>query len=96
VGELDGLTLPWLIRDTAKAVGGAKLVEFPRSGHGPHIEQSDTYNYVLLEFMRNADAKRRDAKFKPPKWSLIEYFQQVNGNAPRGAQGAARAAAKKA
>lgn len=96
VGEMDGLTLPWLIRDTAKAVGGAKLVEFPRSGHGPQIEQSDTYNYVLLEFMRNADAKRRDPKFKPPKWSLIDFYQQVNGNAPRGAPGAAGAAVKRA
>jgi pimeloyl-ACP methyl ester carboxylesterase len=80
LGEVDALTLPWLIRATAKAVGGAKLVEIPRAGHGPPQEQSEIYNALLLEFLQSVDAKRRDAKAKPPKWSLVEYFHSVNGN----------------
>jgi hypothetical protein len=74
------LTLPWLIRATAKAVGGSKLVEVPRSGHGPGQEQSEIYTALLLDFLTTIDQKRRDAKFKPPKWSLVEYFHSVNGN----------------
>ena len=81
VGEQDGLTVPWLIRATAKAVGGSKLVEFPRSGHGVPQETTDAYNAVLLEFLDGVNERRRDPKAMPPKWSLIEYFHSLNGNA---------------
>lgn len=80
LGEVDALTLPWLVRATAKAVGGAKLVEFPRSGHGPAQEQSAAYNAVLLDFLTTVDQRRRDPKYAAPKWSLVEYFHGINGN----------------
>jgi pimeloyl-ACP methyl ester carboxylesterase len=79
VGEVDGLTLPWLIRGTAKAIGGAKLVEIPRSGHGVPQEAHEIYNEILIEFFDHVSARRRDPKAALPKWSLIEYFDGLSG-----------------
>jgi pimeloyl-ACP methyl ester carboxylesterase len=79
VGEVDGLTLPWLVRDTAKAVGGARLAEFPRSGHGPPQEQTEAYNAVLQDFLDSVERRRRDPSAVPPPWSLVEYFDALSG-----------------
>jgi 3-oxoadipate enol-lactonase len=79
VGEFDALTLPWLIRGTANRVGGAKLAEFPRAGHGPPQEQTEAYNAVLLEFLQAVDRRRREADYTPPPWSLVNYYHSLSG-----------------
>lgn len=79
VGEFDGLTVPWLIRDTARAVTGAKLAVLRNAGHSAHREQADAYNALLLEFLRSVDAKRRDATYTRPKWSLVDFFHSASG-----------------
>jgi len=78
IGEVDGLTVPSLIRGTAKQVRGAQVAVLPRAGHGPPREQMDVYNAVLLDFLRSVDAKRGDSKHQRPKWSLVEYFHSLS------------------
>ena len=51
VGTEDGLTLPWLMRATAEAVGGSTLVEIEGAGHSPYAEQTEIYNDVLERFL---------------------------------------------
>ncbi len=79
VGEVDGLTLPWLIRGTAKRVNGAKLAVFQRAGHGPPQEQTEAYNAVLLEFLQSVDQRQREPSHTPPKWALVNYFHSLSG-----------------
>ena len=79
VGEFDGLTVPWLIRDTARAVRGANLAVLRNVGHSAHREQADAYNALLLEFLRGVDAKRADPAYARPKWSLVDFFHSVSG-----------------
>ena len=50
-GEHDELQVPWLVRGTAAAVGGSKIVEIPNCGHGVPQEQPDVYNAALMAFM---------------------------------------------
>lgn len=49
VGEHDGLTLPWLMEATAKAVG-APLVTIRGAGHSAFFEQSESYNQTIVRF----------------------------------------------
>lgn len=79
VGEFDGLTVPWLIRDTARAVNGARLAVLRNAGHSAHREQAESYNALLLEFLQGVDAKRRDPAYTRPKWSLVDFFHSVSG-----------------
>jgi len=79
LGEVDNLTLPWLVRGTAKRVSGAKLAVFPRAGHGPPQEQTEAYNAVLLEFLQAVDQKRREPSHEAPKWSLVNYYHALSG-----------------
>ena len=51
VGTEDELTLPWLMRATAEAVGGSTLVEIQDSGHSSYAEQTAVYNAVLEGFL---------------------------------------------
>ncbi|MEO5838029.1 MAG: alpha/beta fold hydrolase [Acidimicrobiales bacterium] len=51
VGTEDELTLPWLMRATAAAVGGSTLVEIEGAGHSPYAEQTARYNEVLERFL---------------------------------------------
>ena len=51
VGTEDELTLPWLMRATADAVGGSTLVEIDGAGHSPYAEQTDIYNDVVERFL---------------------------------------------
>jgi pimeloyl-ACP methyl ester carboxylesterase len=51
VGTEDELTLPWLIRATADAVGGSTLVEIEGAGHSPYAEETERYNEVLARFL---------------------------------------------
>ena len=50
-GEEDTLTRPWLLQATAAAIGGARYVELPRSGHSVQMEQAALFNDALLRFM---------------------------------------------
>jgi 3-oxoadipate enol-lactonase len=51
VGDRDELTLPWLIEETAKAVGGAELAVIAGAGHSPFYEQTGDYNRVMTRFL---------------------------------------------
>ena len=51
VGTEDELTLPWLMRATAAAVGGSTLIEIDGAGHSPYAEQTAVYNDVLERFL---------------------------------------------
>jgi len=42
---------PELGKKTAQAIPGAKLVEFPNSGHIPHLEVPEEYHKALVEFL---------------------------------------------
>jgi 3-oxoadipate enol-lactonase len=53
VGREDELTLPWLMRATAEAVKGAKLVEIDHAGHSGYAEQTEKFNTAVLEFCRS-------------------------------------------
>jgi pimeloyl-ACP methyl ester carboxylesterase len=79
LGEFDNLTVPYLVRGTAKLVGGSRLVEIPRSGHGVPQEAHEVYNEVLIEFFDHVLARQRDPKAKLPPYSLIEYFDGLSG-----------------
>jgi 3-oxoadipate enol-lactonase len=50
LGLEDELTLPWMIRATADAVGGARLVEVAGAGHSVYAERAAAFNQALLEF----------------------------------------------
>jgi 3-oxoadipate enol-lactonase len=50
VGTEDELTLPWLIRATAEAVGGAELVEIEHAGHSAYAEQAQAFNAAVMQF----------------------------------------------
>jgi len=50
VGDLDELTLPWLIEGTAKAVGGARFATIAGAGHSAFYERTDDYNRLILDF----------------------------------------------
>jgi pimeloyl-ACP methyl ester carboxylesterase len=81
VGEWDGFTVPWLIRDTAQAVRGAKLAVLRAAGHSPIREQADAYNALILDWLQSEDAKRRDRAWQRPKWSLVDYFHTMSSAA---------------
>ncbi len=50
VGDQDALTLPWLIEETAKAVGGARFALVEGAGHSVFAEKSEIYNRLLAGF----------------------------------------------
>jgi pimeloyl-ACP methyl ester carboxylesterase len=50
VGTDDELTLPWLVRATAEAVGKAELVEIEHAGHSAYAEQADAFNAAVMRF----------------------------------------------
>ena len=50
-GSEDELTLPWLLKATAEAVGGARLEVIAGAGHSPFYERTEVYNAVLAEFL---------------------------------------------
>ncbi len=50
VGAEDELTLPWLMRATADAVGGAQLVEIEHAGHSAYAEQPQAFNAAVMRF----------------------------------------------
>jgi len=50
-GDQDELQVPWLIKATAAAVGGSKLVVIPGCGHCPTVERTELYNHALLDFI---------------------------------------------
>lgn len=43
-------------RHVAHAVEGARLVEFPRAAHMPHLEEPDRFIEITLEFLARLDA----------------------------------------
>jgi pimeloyl-ACP methyl ester carboxylesterase len=51
VGTEDELTLPWLIRETAAAVGRAHYTEIEGAGHSGYAEQPDVFNALVLDFL---------------------------------------------
>jgi 3-oxoadipate enol-lactonase len=51
VGTEDDLTVPWLMRATAEAVGGSTLIEIEGAGHSPYAEQTAIYNDALERFL---------------------------------------------
>jgi len=51
VGDQDQLTLPWMMEETAAAVGGARFVTIPGAGHSPFFEQTGLYNAALEAFL---------------------------------------------
>jgi pimeloyl-ACP methyl ester carboxylesterase len=53
VGTEDELTLPWLMRATAKAVGGSELVEIENAGHSAYAERAEVYNAEVMQFCRS-------------------------------------------
>jgi 3-oxoadipate enol-lactonase len=53
VGAEDELTLPWLVRATAAAVGGCELVEVAHAGHSAYAEQAAAFNAAVLGFCRS-------------------------------------------
>jgi 3-oxoadipate enol-lactonase len=53
VGTSDRLTVPWLIRETVAAVGGARLVEIEEAGHSAYAEQAEAFNTAVLDFCRS-------------------------------------------
>ncbi len=50
-GNEDELTLPWLLKGTADAVGGARLAVIEGAGHSPFYERTEAYNAVLAGFV---------------------------------------------
>jgi pimeloyl-ACP methyl ester carboxylesterase len=50
VGTEDELTVPWLMRSTAEAVGGAELVEIEHAGHSAYAEQADAFIAAVMRF----------------------------------------------
>jgi 3-oxoadipate enol-lactonase len=50
VGTEDELTVPWLMRATAEAVGGSQLVEIEGAGHSGYAERADVFNRSVLQF----------------------------------------------
>lgn len=52
VGELDGLTTPEDNRRIADGIVGARLEIVPNAGHLSNLEQPETFNAVLLDFLR--------------------------------------------
>jgi pimeloyl-ACP methyl ester carboxylesterase len=56
-GTEDELTLPWLMRATAAAVGGSTLVEIEGAGHSPYAEQTVVYNEVVGRFLASSAGK---------------------------------------
>lgn len=52
VGDQDALTLPWLIEETARAVGGATFVTISGAGHSAFYEQADAYNAAVEGFLQ--------------------------------------------
>lgn len=53
-GEQDRLTPPWIGRELAEAIPGAKfhLVEGPGSSHAALLERPDDYNNVITSFLK--------------------------------------------
>jgi pimeloyl-ACP methyl ester carboxylesterase len=58
VGGQDELTLPWVMEETARAVGGAELVAIQGAGHSPFLEQTAVYNRILLDFLERAAGRQ--------------------------------------
>jgi pimeloyl-ACP methyl ester carboxylesterase len=50
VGTGDELQVPPLVRATAAAVGGSRLVEIQDAGHSIYAEQTEVYNRAILDF----------------------------------------------
>ena len=50
-GDQDELTLPWLLKATAEAVGGARLEVIEGAGHSPFYERTEVYNTLLARFL---------------------------------------------
>ena len=42
--------MPWLMRATAEAVGGAELVEIEHAGHSAYAEQAGAFNAAVMRF----------------------------------------------
>jgi len=51
VGDRDELTPPDRAAEIARAIGGARLVEIPGSGHSSPIEQPDLVTRALVDFL---------------------------------------------
>jgi pimeloyl-ACP methyl ester carboxylesterase len=51
VGEQDELTPPFLSEEMAAGIAGSRLVKVPRCGHLSTLEQPDTVNAALVEWM---------------------------------------------
>ena len=51
VGEQDGGTPPAMAREIAAAIPGARLEIIPSAAHLSNIEQAETFNRLLLEFL---------------------------------------------
>jgi pimeloyl-ACP methyl ester carboxylesterase len=43
-GSEHELTLPWLLKETAEAVGGARLKGIEGAGHPPFYDRTEAYN----------------------------------------------------
>lgn len=51
VGDQDQLTVPWVMEETAAAVGGARFITIPGAGHSPFFEQTRLYNAAVGAFL---------------------------------------------
>jgi 3-oxoadipate enol-lactonase len=52
VGTEDALTLPPLMKATAAAVHGSKLLEIDGAGHSGYAERAEVFNQAVLDFCR--------------------------------------------
>lgn len=59
VGEHDALTVPDLIKATAAAVPGARVITITDAGHSPNVEQADAFNRALVGFVEGLAAAGR-------------------------------------
>ena len=55
-GGEDRVAPPAVLEAMAAAVNGARCVTLADAGHLPHLEQPDTFDELLLEFLRHARA----------------------------------------
>jgi len=61
VGELDTLTPPGPMRETAAQIPNAEFQVIPGAGHLPNIEKPETFNQILSTFL---DSVERDCLLK--------------------------------
>ncbi len=57
VGEDDQISPPQVIAAGARAIPGSKLLRVPEAGHSVYFEKPDIFNFEVLRFMQNAQAK---------------------------------------